>query len=172
MIVISSDIRKASWWIQHTSRGAPNVKVSISSLAAAYTLSAFAKAAHCASASQGASITGIPISRSKRLQSSECVLSMRTIRLEKRSISSKLPASFAASRSFSAFSFRSVRLASCNKLNVLTYALAHSTVDTAYLSPFQCGSLAIKNISRLDSAFDELDRTVPHSLQMTATCKH
>jgi hypothetical protein len=103
---------------RRTRRGAPNVSVSMSSLTAAYTLPLLASAAHCASASQGASTTGMPIRRSSFLQSSTYSGVMRTVRLEKRSMSSSLPASCAAARSAMAFSFAALRFASSPPLSV------------------------------------------------------
>ena len=129
-----------------TSLGAPKVSVSMSSLAAAYTLPARASAAHCASASQGASTTGMPIRRSSFLQSSCISLVMLTVRREKRSMSSALPPSLAASRSVCAFSFMALRLASSPPFSVgglpsNTYTglmPASTNLMVRYHSPCRC----------------------------------
>ena len=68
------------------------------------TLPALASAAHCASASQGASTYGTPISRKSFLHSSLCSLVTLTVRRENLSTSSVVPISFASSLAFVASS--------------------------------------------------------------------
>jgi uncharacterized membrane protein YjjP (DUF1212 family) len=91
--------------------GARNVNVSISSLAAAYTyhqsidrngrngntFPARARAAHCASASQGALTYGTPINLRRRLHSSLCSFVTLTVLRLNLSTSSDVPISFASS---------------------------------------------------------------------------
>tara|TARA_R110002003_G_scaffold104_43_gene8582 strand:- start:188 stop:880 length:693 start_codon:yes stop_codon:yes gene_type:complete len=77
--------------------GVLKVSVSMSSLAAAYTFPPRASTAHCASASVGATMYGMPISFNSRWHSSLCSLVTRTVRLENFSTSSAVPVSFASS---------------------------------------------------------------------------
>mmetsp|Transcript_6302 Transcript_6302/g.26176 ORF Transcript_6302/g.26176 Transcript_6302/m.26176 type:complete len:207 (-) Transcript_6302:116-736(-) len=116
---------------RRSSRGVPKHSVSMSSVAAAHTTPALASAAHCASASQGASTTGTPMRRSKCFASSWCDPCMCTVRLASFSASataslaasaSSSPAAamraWAASKSILAFSLASFRFASSPDLSV------------------------------------------------------
>jgi hypothetical protein len=82
------------------------------------TSPALASAAHCASASHGASTYGIPISLSNRLQSSFCSRVTLTVLLANFSISSAVPVSFASVCSASAWALRATRFASSPDLRV------------------------------------------------------
>uniref|UniRef100_A0A182FTC8 Uncharacterized protein n=1 Tax=Anopheles albimanus TaxID=7167 RepID=A0A182FTC8_ANOAL len=88
----------------------PNVSASMSSVAVAYTLPAFTRAAHWASASHGASTYGTPINRSSSFASFACCFVTFTSRRLNFSMSSTAPASVALSSAFCASSRRSARL--------------------------------------------------------------
>ena len=90
------------------SLGEPKVNVSMSSVATAYTLPCLHSSAQVASASQGASTTGTPSRRNKRLQSSLCSLVTFRLRFPNFSTSAALPASFASAPLAAASSFFSL----------------------------------------------------------------
>ena len=87
-------------------------------LAVPLTNPAAASAAHCASASHGASTYGIPMSLSNILQSSFCSLVTLTVRLANFSTSSAFPASFASANPASACAFLATRFASSPDFSV------------------------------------------------------
>ena len=81
-----------------TMRVAPKVSESMSSEAIAYARPCLTSSAHWASASDGASTTGTPMSVSRRLHSALCTAVTLTVRLANFSTASASPASLAASR--------------------------------------------------------------------------
>jgi hypothetical protein len=104
--------------ILRSSTGVANVSASMSSVAVAYTRPSLASAAHWASASQGASITGHPMSLSSFLQSSFSFVPARTRRFSCLDCASASPSSLAALRSVSAFSRFSRRFSSSPDLRL------------------------------------------------------
>lgn len=98
--------------------GVSKHSVSMSSLAAAYTLPALASTAHCASASVGATMYGTPMSFSSRWHSALCSLVTRTVRRENFSTSSAVPVSLASSSPSVASCLRWNRFASSPDLSL------------------------------------------------------